>query len=143
MNPDTSLQRFLDAQAETYPMALAEIKQGHKRSHWMWYIFPQLQGLGFSSTSQYYGLAGVPEAADYAQHPVLGSRLIRISEELLGLNSNNATRILGSPDDMKLQSSMTLFASLPNANPVFQQVLDKFFQGRPDEHTQRLLSQRS
>ena len=143
MSPDTSLQRFLDAQAETYPMALAEIKQGHKRSHWMWYIFPQLQGLGFSSTSQYYGLAGAQEAAAYARHPVLGSRLVRISEELLGLDGNNATRILGSPDDMKLRSSMTLFASLPNAHSVFQQVLDKFFQGRPDEHTQRLLSPRS
>ncbi|GAB3295977.1 DUF1810 domain-containing protein [Hymenobacter humi] len=143
MRNDTSLQRFLDAQEADYPVALSEIQRGRKQSHWMWYIFPQLQGLGFSSTSHYYGLQGSQEAQDYAQHPVLGPRLVRISEALLALGGSDATRIMGSPDDVKLKSCMTLFAALPNAHPVFQQVLDKFFQGRPDEHTLRLLEPRS
>ncbi|MCC3153557.1 DUF1810 domain-containing protein [Hymenobacter sp. BT770] len=142
MSDDTSLQRFLDAQEAAYPTALAEIQRGKKVSHWMWYIFPQLQGLGFSSTAQYYGLTGASEAGAFLQHPVLGPRLVRISEALLGLPGSDATRILGSPDDVKLRSSMTLFASLPNANPVFQQVLDKFFQGHQDPNTLRLLAQR-
>lgn len=138
----TSLQRFLDAQETTYSLALSEIKRGKKQSHWMWYIFPQIQGLGFSTTSQYYALADAPEAEAFAQHPLLGSRLVRISEALLELPSNDATRILGSPDDAKLKSSMTLFASLPDPNPVFQRVLGKFFQGQPDERTLRILNPR-
>lgn len=138
----TSLQRFLDAQETTYSLALSEIKRGKKQSHWMWYIFPQVQGLGFSTTSQYYALADAPEAEAFAQHPLLGSRLVRISEALLELPSNDATRILGSPDDAKLKSSMTLFASLPDPNPVFQRVLGKFFQGQPDERTLRILNPR-
>jgi uncharacterized protein (DUF1810 family) len=141
MAQETSLQRFLDAQDATYSAALAEIKQGRKRSHWMWYIFPQIQGLGFSSTSRYYALANAREAEAYVQHPVLGPRLLAISEELLRQPGSNATEIMGSPDDVKLRSCMTLFAALPRAQPVFQQVLDKFFQGRPDEHTLRLLNQ--
>ncbi|ALW86376.1 calpastatin [Hymenobacter sedentarius] len=142
MTDAPSLQRFLDAQAEAYPTALAEIQRGKKQSHWMWYIFPQLQGLGFSSTAQYYGLTGAREAEAFLQHPVLGPRLVRISEALLGLPGNDATRILGSPDDVKLRSCMTLFASLPHAHPVFQQVLAKFFQGQQDPSTLRLLAQR-
>jgi len=138
----TSLQRFLDAQETTYSLALSEIKRGKKQSHWMWYIFPQVQGLGFSTTSQYYALTDAPEAEAFAQHPLLGSRLVRISEALLELPSNDATRILGSPDDAKLKSSMTLFASLPDPNPVFQRVLGKFFQGQPDERTLRILNPR-
>ena len=141
MSHETSLQRFLEAQVDAYPTALAEVQRGRKHSHWMWYIFPQLQGLGFSATSRYYALANAQEAAAYARHPVLGPRLVRLSEELLALASHDATRILGHPDDAKLQSCMTLFASLPIPHPVFQRVLDKFFQGRPDEHTLRLLRQ--
>ncbi|WP_426059004.1 DUF1810 domain-containing protein [Hymenobacter sp. B1770] len=139
MSQETSLQRFIDAQATSYPVALSEIQRGRKQSHWMWYIFPQLRGLGVSATAQHYGIQGRSEAQAYAQHPVLGPRLVHISEALLALADNNATRILGSPDDMKLKSSMTLFAALPQAPPVFQQVLDKFYQGKPDEQTLRLL----
>ena len=140
MSPENSLQRFLAAQQDAYPAALAEIQRGRKRGHWMWYVFPQLQGLGFSTTSQYYGLRDAAEAHAYAQHPVLGTRLVEISHALLSLPEDNATRVLGSPDDVKLKSSMTLFAALPGANPVFQQVLDQFFRGQPDPQTLRLLT---
>jgi uncharacterized protein (DUF1810 family) len=135
MRHANSLNRFLDAQESSYETALAEVRNGKKRSHWMWYIFPQIQGLGFSETSKYYAINNLAEAEAFLQHAVLGSRLIHICTELLRLKSNNATHIFGSPDDMKLKSSMTLFASVPNANPVFQQVLDHFFNGTKDEKT--------
>jgi uncharacterized protein (DUF1810 family) len=138
MAADT-LQRFLDAQATDYAPALAEIKNGRKRSHWMWYIFPQIEGLGFSSISQRYAIRDAAEAAAYLHHPVLGARLVEISQALLGLASGNATSIMGSPDDLKLRSSMTLFGAVPGASPVFQQVLDKFFGGAPDAKTLQLL----
>jgi uncharacterized protein (DUF1810 family) len=141
MPSETSLQRFIDAQETSYSTALAEIRRGRKQSHWMWYIFPQIKGLGFSSTAQYYSIIDGREAAAYLQHPVLGSRLVSISEELLKLPGDNATHILGSPDDVKLKSSMTLFAALPNTNPVFQAVLDKFYRGQADERTLLLLNQ--
>jgi len=139
MPTQPNLQRFLDAQATDYPPALAEIKAGRKRSHWMWYIFPQIQGLGFSEISKHYAIRDAAEAAAYAQHPVLGARLREISAELLKLPSSNAGSIFGSPDDLKLRSSMTLFAALPGADPVFQAVLDKFFAGAPDSKTRQLL----
>lgn len=140
MHPSsTSLQRFLDAQTADYPVALAEIRRGRKQSHWMWYIFPQLQGLGRSTTAQYYALQDATEAAAFAQHPVLGERLVRISQALLALPGHDAARIMGAPDDVKLRSSMTLFSALPGAHPVFQQVLDKFFDGRMDARTVQLL----
>jgi uncharacterized protein (DUF1810 family) len=134
-----SLQRFIDAQQEAYPSALAEIRNGKKRSHWMWFIFPQIQGLGFSSTSQFYAIKDKSEAQAYVEHPVLGNRLLQICEELLALPGQNATNIFGSPDDMKLKSSLTLFSALPNPQPVFQQVLDKFFAGNPDSKTLSIL----
>jgi uncharacterized protein (DUF1810 family) len=133
------LARFLDAQASSYHDALAEIKNGRKRSHWMWYVFPQIQGLGLSETARFYAIKDRREAEEYIAHPVLGKRLLEISTALLGLQSNDAHAIFGSPDDMKLKSSMTLFASLANAAPVFQQVLDKFYGGTQDEKTLRLL----
>jgi uncharacterized protein (DUF1810 family) len=139
MANEPNLKRFLDAQATDYTQALAEVKAGHKRSHWMWYIFPQVQGLGFSETSRYYGIKDLAEATAYLQHPVLGSRLVSICEELLKLPGSNATSIMGSPDDMKLKSSMTLFAAVPNTNAVFQQVLAKFFGGVQDNKTLQLL----
>ena len=139
MAHEPNLQRFLDAQATDYAPALAEVRAGRKRSHWMWYIFPQIQGLGFSSISQRYALADLAEAAAYLAHPVLGARLVEISQALLGLAGSNATAVMGSPDDLKLRSSMTLFAQVPGASPVFQQVLDKFFKGQPDELTLRRL----
>jgi uncharacterized protein (DUF1810 family) len=139
MANEPNLQRFLDAQQSDYAQALAEVKAGRKRSHWMWYIFPQVQGLGFSETSRYYGIKDLAEATAYLQHPVLGSRLVSICEELLKLPGSNATSLMGSPDDMKLKSSMTLFAAVPNTNAVFQQVLAKFFGGVQDNKTLQLL----
>ncbi|MFD2717267.1 DUF1810 domain-containing protein [Hymenobacter monticola] len=134
------LARFLDAQASNYHDALAEIKNGRKRTHWMWYVFPQIQGLGLSETARFFAIKDQQEAEAYAAHPVLGQRLREISAALLGLKSNDAYAIFGSPDDMKLKSSMTLFAALPDAPSVFQQVLDKFYGGSRDEKTLRLLA---
>ena len=133
------LERFVKAQADTYQTALNEIKSGRKRSHWMWYIFPQIQGLGFSGMSQRYAILDLNEAACYLEHEVLGSRLIEISNALLAQNTDSATTIFGKPDDMKLRSSMTLFAQVDNAPPIFQKILDKFFGGTPDEKTLRIL----
>lgn len=133
------LERFLAAQARDYETALAEIKGGRKRSHWMWYIFPQIAGLGFSDTSKFYALKDQAEAEAYLQHPILGKRLVEISEALLALQDDHASRIFGSPDDLKLKSSMTLFSVLPDADPVFKQVLNKFFNGIQDWETIRLL----
>jgi uncharacterized protein (DUF1810 family) len=135
----SNLDRFIKAQQSDYDMALAEIKNGRKRSHWMWYIFPQVQGLGLSSMSQHYSIKDLTEAQDYLAHPVLGQRLVAISTELLKLRNNDATAIFGSPDNMKLSSSMTLFSLVLNADPVFQQVLDKFFDGEKDPQTLRIL----
>ncbi len=135
------LSRFLTAQERDYPTALAEIKSGRKRSHWMWYIFPQIAGLGFSETSRRYAIKDKPEAEAYLAHPVLGNRLIEISRTLLTLEDTNAGRIFGSPDDMKLKSSMTLFAALPGADPVFAQILAKYFRGIQDWNTLRLLDE--
>ncbi|OGX89479.1 calpastatin [Hymenobacter lapidarius] len=139
MGTTNNMQRFVDAQASSYQTALSEIKNGKKRSHWMWYIFPQIQGLGLSETARFYALADVREAAAYLAHPVLGSRLLEISRALLRLESADARHILGSPDDLKLKSSMTLFA-LVGTDPVFQQVLNKFYQGSPDDKTLRIVA---
>ncbi|RYE20741.1 MAG: DUF1810 domain-containing protein [Sphingobacteriaceae bacterium] len=134
-----NLNRFLDAQKSSYQTALAEIKNGRKRSHWMWYIFPQIQGLGFSETSKSYAIKDASEAEAYLQHPILGARLIEISTVAAQLSANNATQVFGSPDDLKLKSSMTLFAALDQADPVFQSVLDKFFGGKKDNQTLQIL----
>lgn len=139
MAAEDSLKRFLDAQETSYPTALAEIKTGKKRSHWMWYIFPQIQGLGMSETSKHYAIKDAAEATAYLRHPVLGSRLVTICQTLLTLQSNDAHAIFGSPDDVKLHSSMTLFAAVPGADAVFGAVLDKFFNGRRDLKTLREL----
>ncbi|MGY2131046.1 DUF1810 domain-containing protein [Hymenobacter sp. HD11105] len=133
------LQRFLDAQESSFSQALAELQRGNKQSHWMWYIFPQIQGLGFSATSKFYALQDIDEAKAFVQHPQLGSRLLQLCEVLLALPNRDANRIMGSPDDMKLRSSMTLFAAAEPTQTVFQQVLDKFYQGEPDPQTLRLL----
>ena len=130
-----SLQRFIDAQQSDYETALSEIKRGRKQSHWMWYIFPQIQGLGFSSTSKLYAIRNLQEAQEYLNHPLLGKRLKEITDVLINLPSNNAHEIFGSPDDVKLKSSMTLFASLPDADPVFESALKKFFKGEKDAKT--------
>ena len=122
------LERFVQAQADSYVHALREIKSGRKTSHWMWYIFPQLSGLGHSQTARYYAIRDRAEAEAYLAHPVLGKRLLEISSELLKLESSDATAVMGWPDDLKLKSSMTLF-SLVSREPVFRQVLEKYFRG--------------
>lgn len=134
------LQRFLSAQQEDYAAALGEITAGRKRSHWMWYIFPQITGLGFSSTSMYYGIKNLEEATAYLQHPVLGKRLLEITAALLAQKHKDATAIFGHPDDLKLKSSMTLFSRVPHGPAIFQQVLDKYFSGLADEKTVQLLA---
>ncbi len=136
---ENNLKRFLDAQEPSYAMALSEINRGRKETHWMWFIFPQIQGLGFSETSKFYAIKNLREALAFLNHPVLGTRLVKICNELLKLESNNANKIFGSPDDMKLKSSMTLFSSLKEADPVFQLVLDKFFNGAKDSRTLELI----
>ncbi len=125
-----NLERFLDAQENDYAAALAEIKRGKKQSHWMWYIFPQIAGLGFSSTSKFYAIRDKREAESYPAHPVLGKRLIEISNALLTVEGKTANQIFGSPDDVKLKSSMTLFAALEDTDPVFQRVIGQIFRRR-------------
>jgi uncharacterized protein (DUF1810 family) len=135
MAPDYDLTRFVIAQQQDYSRALNEIKNGRKESHWMWYIFPQLQGLGFSPTSQFYGISGLAEAKAYLQNDYLSHNLREICDALLAINCSNATEIFGNPDDKKLQSSMTLFACACEGNSVFSDVLVKFFRGIPDYKT--------
>jgi len=139
MTKENNLKRFISAQEADYQTALSEVKNGRKQSHWMWYIFPQIQGLGFSETSKFYAINDINEAEEFLKHPVLGSRLINICKELLTLKSNDANKIFGSPDDVKLKSSMTLFSSLPDTNPVFQLVLQKFFKGTEDSMTLQII----
>lgn len=136
-----ALKRFTNEQEIDYGIALAEIKRGRKQSHWMWYIFPQITGLGISPTSKFYAIKDKREAEDYLAHPVLGARLIEISEALLRIEGKTANQIFGSPDDVKLKSSMTLFNALENSHPVFQKVLDKFFGGAKDLRTLELLGE--
>ncbi|GAB3721112.1 DUF1810 domain-containing protein [Spirosoma lituiforme] len=139
MLAETDLTRFIEAQANDYDRALAEVTNGHKQSHWMWYIFPQIAGLGVSETARFYAIKNLDEANAYLQHPVLGGRLIEISKALLAVEGKTANQILGSIDELKLRSSMTLFGALPNTNPVFQAVLDKFFNGQDDPKTRSLM----
>ena len=135
-----TLERFIKAQNNTYEEALNEIKAGRKRSHWIWFIFPQMKDLGFSHMSQFYGIENIDEAREYLANPVLGTRLVEISEALLNLQENDPAVVMGgSPDDMKLQSSMTLFAAVSDDNSVFHRVLDKFFDGKKDTKTLGLL----
>ena len=145
MEPD--LNRFVDAQADDYAQALTEINNGRKRSHWIWYIFPQLNGLGFSEMARFYGIRDIEEATAYLAHPVLGPRLIEISKALVALKTQSASQVMGSPDDLKLRSSMTLFSQVDKAGSiqggqVFQAVLDKFFDGKPDPKTVSMLAGR-
>jgi len=133
------LNRFIDAQKDDFERALSEIRAGRKQSHWMWYIFPQIAGLGFSSTSKFYAIRNKTEAESYLAHPTLGRRLVEISNALLEIDGKTAHQIFGNPDDLKLKSSMTLFGALENTDPVFQKVLDKYFDGAADQRTLDLL----
>lgn len=133
------LERFLKAQEKDYEHALNEIKNGRKTGHWIWYIFPQIAGLGFSSTSKYYSIRDKKEAIEYLKNKTLKNRLIEICEALLSLESDDATYVMGYPDDLKLKSSMTLFDEVSDID-VFKKVLDKFYKGEKDEMTISLLN---
>jgi uncharacterized protein (DUF1810 family) len=133
------LERFLNAQAGSYDRALAEIRAGHKRSHWMWFVFPQLDGLGHSSTAKHYAVRTLDEARAYLDHPVLGPRLRECAEAAARVEGRSAVEVFGYPDDLKLRSSATLFACVSPPGSVFHRLLDRYFDGRPDERTLRLL----
>jgi uncharacterized protein (DUF1810 family) len=134
------LERFVQAQAADYDRALRELRAGKKESHWMWYVFPQLEGLGHSSMSRHYAIKSVAEGRAYLRHPVLGSRLLECANALLNIDGRSAREILGSPDDMKLHSSATLFAHVSDDDDVFRKLLEKYFDNEPDQNTLRLLS---
>ena len=133
-----SLDRFVEAQEGSYATALSEIEAGRKRSHWMWYVWPQIRGLGHSPMAQHYGIADAKEARAYLDHPVLGPRLVEISRAMLAHKGRAPEDILGGIDALKLRSSATLFAAQPGADPVFGEILDAFYDG-PDDRTLALL----
>lgn len=133
------LSRFLRAQAAVYPQVVAELEAGEKRSHWIWFIFPQLKGLGRSPQSEFYGIASLAEAQAYAQHPLLGPRLEQCATLVNRVENRPIRLILGPPDDLKFHSSMTLFARATPGNPIFQDALEKYFNGEPDARTLELL----
>lgn len=139
MEDTFKLTRFLDAQNQVYLKALGEIQQGQKQSHWMWFIFPQLKGLGTSDAANYYGIRSLAEAKAYLQHPVLGKHLRQITTVLLALEGKTAFEVFGSPDNMKLRSCMTLFSLAQDTEDIFQHVLDKYFGGERDSKTVSLL----
>jgi uncharacterized protein (DUF1810 family) len=134
-----NLRRFVEAQAEDYEQALAEIRRGRKSSHWMWYIFPQFEGLGHSSMSRRYAIKSLAEAKSYLAHPVLGPRLLACAESAWRVEGRSALDIFGSPDDIKLRSCATLFAAVSPPGSVFERLLDKYFEGKADEKTLHLL----
>jgi uncharacterized protein (DUF1810 family) len=137
------LTRYIEAQEKQYAIALAEMKAGHKTSHWMWFIFPQIVGLGYSDVSKFYAIRNLEEAKAYLEHELLGKRLREISNVLLLQDTDNANLIFGSPDDMKLHSCMTLFAIADEENPdnVFEKVLEKYFKGKYDKRTEEILEE--
>ena len=136
-----NLQRFIKEQQRDYTTAYVEVSQGKKRSHWMWYIFPQIVGLGMTATSHKYSIKSIDEAKAYLAHPYLGKNLINISKVLLSLDENDPYKIFGSPDYMKLCSSMTLFAEAAPEEEVFQKVIEKYYGGRKDERTLAILDE--
>ena len=136
-----SLERFVEAQAKTYEIALNEIKNGKKRTHWMWFIFPQLRGLGTSNMAHIYGISGLDEAKAYLEHPVLSERLYELCNELLKHKDKTAFEIFGDIDEMKLKSSMTLFSLASENHSIFDEVLECFFDGKKDEITVNLINQ--
>ena len=133
------LVRFVAAQEGDYATALAEVRAERKRSHWMWYVFPQIAGLGFSATSRRYAITGRAEAEAYLRHPVLGPRLVEVCEAALGVEGRSAGEVFGSPDDMKLKSCATLFARVTPPDSVFSRLLDKYFKGERDGKTLQIL----
>lgn len=139
MSNKYNLERFLTAQEDSFQDAFAEVKSGKKRNHWMWYIFPQIIGLGFSEISKYYALKDLQEAHLYLEHEILGKRLLEISKKLLEIDGKTTHYIFGSPDDLKLKSCMTLFSLISDKNSIFDQVLNKYFGGKKDDKTLEIL----
>jgi uncharacterized protein (DUF1810 family) len=133
------LSRFVHAREDDYEQAISEIRSGRKRTHWMWYIFPQIDGLAFSSTSRHYAIKSIEEAKAYLQHPILGPRLLECAEAVLHIEGRSAAEIFGSPDDLKLRSCATLFACVLPPGSVFDRLLEKYYQGERDEKTLHLL----
>ena len=133
------LHRFISAQEGIYDRVLAELRDGLKRTHWMWYIFPQIEGLGYSPTTRHYAIKSLEEARHYLSHPILGARLVESAEAVLAVQGRSASDIFGFPDDRKLQSSMTLFALVAGPRSVFERVLDKYFQGKRDTMTLQIV----
>jgi uncharacterized protein (DUF1810 family) len=134
------LRRFVDAQHGVYEQALSEIRAGQKQSHWMWFIFPQIDGLGSSPTAKHYAIKGIREATAFSQHFILGPRLKECAEAVMAIDGRSAREIFGTPDDLKLRSSATLFAEVAGRGAVFKRVLDKYFAGQADQKTLDLLS---
>ena len=141
MDDPFDLQRFVDAQDGVYERALAELRRGRKTSHWMWFVFPQLRGLGRSAMAYEYGIASLDEARAYLAHALLGPRLVECTAAVNAVEGRSAHEIFGSPDDMKFHSSMTLFARASPATAEFSAALDIYFAAEPDERTIRLLEQ--
>ena len=141
MNPadQYDLNRFVHAQDGVYETALAEVEDGQKSTHWMWFIFPQIDGLGFSANARRYAIGSLDEARSYLQHPILGRRLLRCAEAALAVQGMSAAEIFGSPDDMKLRSCATLFARASPPGSVFERLIAKYFAGHPDARTLELL----
>ncbi len=140
MNDPYNLTRFVDAQSSEYNTVLAELRAGRKRSHWIWFMFPQLKGLGRSATSEYYGIESLEEAAAYLRHPVLGPRLLECTALVNGIDDRSIEDIFGFPDNLKFRSSMTLFSRATADSAAFLAALEKYFAGEPDERTLALLS---
>lgn len=138
-NDPHDLSRFVQAQARNYDQALSEVRGGRKQSHWMWYVFPQFDGLGFSSTSRRYAIKSSAEAEAYLRHPVLGPRLVECCEAVIGVRGRSANEMFGSPDDMKLRSCATLFARVSGPGSVFERLIGKYFEGVPDQRTLQLM----
>lgn len=133
------IERFIQAQETAYPYALKELQEGKKRSHWIWYIFPQLKGLGRSFNSEFYGISGLEEASAYLKHPILNHRIREVCKTILALETDDAKEVFGEIDSRKLKSSMTLFDNV-SPNDIFAQVLNKFFQGKRCKRTLQKLS---
>jgi uncharacterized protein (DUF1810 family) len=138
-NGTFDLSRFTSAQENIYNSVLAELRNGRKRTHWMWYIFPQVDGLGHSATSKHYAIKSLEEARQYLNHPVLGQRLMECAEAVFAVEGGSASEIFGYPDDLKLKSSMTLFAYIAAPGCVFSRVIDKYFNGEQDALTLQIL----
>lgn len=138
VHDDYNISRFIDAQEGIYPIALQELQGGRKRSHWMWYIFPQLKGLGHSYNSKFYGISGTEEASEYLEDQILGQRLREVSNAILNLPTDDAVEVFGGIDSRKLMSSMTLF-DLVSPNDIFARVLDKYFNGQRDNRTVNII----